>query len=794
MVNQANVGPVTPEEKYELRQLMRAMKELSMVTPSSKRKVRQTKHTYDDHTVTSWKCNEFMYKKDPCPLPTLARGLFTSGQGNEETVVARGYNKFFNVGEVPKTKWPAIISDTRGPYELTVKENGCLILAAALDDGKKLLVTSKHAVNVPHAEVGMQWMGRHLASANKTPEEFAAFLHENNATAVYELCDDGFEEHILEYPERTRGLYLHGINRNSSELDTWASSDVTKVAEEFGFHNTKYFTFDTAEEGKEFADKVRKDHVLDGRAIEGFVVRCRTIKGNQPFMFKIKYDEPYLMFREWREVTNRIRSGSSYRTNYPLTKRYAAWVKEQIKSYPEDFEEYNKQKGIIAARKRFLAYYESHGGSEADVFEQAEGCKKTLIMPIATIGCGKTTVSLVLSKLFGFGHVQNDNITTKPSRVAFHREILDQFDDHSFVIADRNNHLQELRKTLKEAVCGELHGCRVVALYWDHDNAFKSEIMNTTTKRVLSRGEAHQSLTPQRTKDFRRIMHGFVTSFAPLDQESEKDVTVDEIIELDPLADSSVNVRTVINGLCDMFPDELKKPTEEEIDQALDKALEFKPSVRKVVGKEQTPSQKQSKKQVVEFVGLVPRGVNIGKWLTRQVAERKDVDWDVCQELMKKGKHISAYHITLAHKASIKEASKKEIYDGYIQALHDGKRNDIRAKCEADYIVCNGDVMALRVKSMAIRGEDKVPDAVTKSMQSSDAEVESSTALLSTNAIPHITLCIGPDARAMQSNDMLKAVFGPDNADSPQNCPSDWTVIPVTLLFNAVVQKFMTKN
>ncbi|KAJ2399177.1 trna ligase, partial [Coemansia sp. RSA 2559] len=551
MDNRVNVGPVTPEETYRLRQLMKAMHELSRGTSASKKKVRQTKHTYDGHDVTSWKCNEFMYKKDPCPLPTLARGLFTSGQGNEETVVARGYDKFFNIGEVPKTKWPAIVSDTRGPYELTVKENGCLILAAALDDGKKLLVTSKHAVNVPHAEVGMQWMNRHLASANKTPEEFAGFLHANNATAVYELCDDGFEEHILEYPERTRGLYLHGINRNSSELDTWASSDVTKVAEEFGFHATKYFTFATAEEGKEFADKVRKDHVLDGRAIEGFVVRCRSIRDNRPFMFKIKYDEPYLMFREWREVTNRIRSGSTYRTVYPLTKRYVAWVRGQIKDHPEDFAEYGKQKGIIDARKRFLAYYESQGGSEADVFEQAEGCKKTLIMPIATLGCGKTTISLVLSELFGFGHVQNDNIPIKAGRPAFHREILDQFDDHSFVIADRNNHVQFLRKSLKEAICGELPGCRIVALYWDHGNDFKNDILNKTTKRIVSRGEAHQSLTPQRTKDFRGVMRRFVNEFAPLDQESDKDITVDSVIELDPMAESSVNVRTVIDGLCD---------------------------------------------------------------------------------------------------------------------------------------------------------------------------------------------------------------------------------------------------
>jgi tRNA ligase len=60
--------------------------------------------------VTSWKMNEFKYYQIPSPFPTLARGLFTTinGDGTDGTdtkyrVVARGYDKFFNIGEVPWT-------------------------------------------------------------------------------------------------------------------------------------------------------------------------------------------------------------------------------------------------------------------------------------------------------------------------------------------------------------------------------------------------------------------------------------------------------------------------------------------------------------------------------------------------------------------------------------------------------------------------------------------------------------------------------------------------------------------
>ena len=55
--------------------------------------------------------NEFKYYDVPSPFPTLARGLFSrelssgddSDEGPKYQIVARGYDKFFNIGEVPWT-------------------------------------------------------------------------------------------------------------------------------------------------------------------------------------------------------------------------------------------------------------------------------------------------------------------------------------------------------------------------------------------------------------------------------------------------------------------------------------------------------------------------------------------------------------------------------------------------------------------------------------------------------------------------------------------------------------------
>lgn len=52
--------------------------------------------------------NEFKYYDIPSPFPTLARGVFTMDvsereDGVKHRIVARGYDKFFNIGEVPWT-------------------------------------------------------------------------------------------------------------------------------------------------------------------------------------------------------------------------------------------------------------------------------------------------------------------------------------------------------------------------------------------------------------------------------------------------------------------------------------------------------------------------------------------------------------------------------------------------------------------------------------------------------------------------------------------------------------------
>ncbi|PWN47464.1 tRNA ligase, partial [Violaceomyces palustris] len=180
----------------------------------------------------SWKTSEFAYRKSnstDSQLPTLARGLFTqpiyspsSPTASEHQpachrIAVRGYDKFFNVGEMPWTKPESIRLYTTPPYEVTFKENGCIIFASALSP-QRIVVTSKHSLGPSpqntgpsHAEKGEEWLERHLGAKGRTKSELANELWRRNETAVFELCDDSFEEHVIEYPKEKTGLHLHGL-------------------------------------------------------------------------------------------------------------------------------------------------------------------------------------------------------------------------------------------------------------------------------------------------------------------------------------------------------------------------------------------------------------------------------------------------------------------------------------------------------------------------------------------------------------------------------------------------------
>ncbi|KAF9586410.1 hypothetical protein BGW38_005527 [Lunasporangiospora selenospora] len=609
-------------------------------------------------SVTSWRMNEFEYSKGT--LPSLARGLFTyreddlkvtavslskpkmeksktaqatsttEAQASSRTedddqahyrILIRGYDKFFNIGEVERTKQDWLEKQTEGPYEVTLKENGCIIFMAGMPPelaGPEggCVVSSKHFMGaldpkinqsnskdndaeskqpaISHSTKGKEWLGRTLAAKGKTLKDFGRWLWSQNLTAVAELCDDSFEEHVLEYPADKAGLYLHGLNYNTADFQTVPSKRVQEVAKEWGFRVTDYVTFNKYEQVMAFADKIRNAGEYDNRAVEGFVVRCTVKQGNlgagKTHFFKIKYDEPYLMYREWREVTKRLWSietkkliteakssktgkagagttetgtPAKIRMKYPLTEKYVEFVLALMKKQPELFVNYNKNQGIIAIRDMFLKEWESKSAKEQDAALTAvakDGSKastnnfaamdfqRTVIIPIATIGCGKTTVSVALNKLFGWTHVCSDdfNHVRKSPGQSFIKEVVRQLKDNIVVIADRNNFEYGHRQRVIDAVRAQYPKTRFVALYWSHDDLPLAMMRDIGIERVKSRGANHQTLTPEHCPDYDIVVQRFLRGFEPLDPLTEPDSNFSVVVESKIGEESLVFVERIV--------------------------------------------------------------------------------------------------------------------------------------------------------------------------------------------------------------------------------------------------------
>jgi tRNA ligase len=64
---------------------------------------------------------------------------------------------------------------------------------------------------------------------------------------------------------------------------------------------------------------------------------------------------------------------------------------------------------------------------------------KTIIVPVAIPGCGKTTVSLALSHIFNFGHTQSDDVNVKKAAPVFLNNVKALLRPNQFdvVIADK---------------------------------------------------------------------------------------------------------------------------------------------------------------------------------------------------------------------------------------------------------------------------------------------------------------------------------------------------------------------
>lgn len=779
-------APFRPQDAREVGHMLREL-EAKKGKAKNKEDFSCRKNTFSvDGTqikVDSWKMQDWDYKKEN--LPTYARGLFTTQTRNGPEIAVRGYDKFFNHGEVPDTEWENVERNTRGPYELSVKENGCIIFLAGLENGS-LIVCSKHStgsradVDASHANVGEKWVERHLASVGRTKQDLAMQLRQMNATAVAELCDDEFEEHVLAYTPETAGLYLHGINLNLPEFATYPHHLVDQFADQWGFKKTTYIIKDNLADVKSFLDQTAESGSYEGRDTEGFVIRCQSKAHTREWhdwFFKYKFEEPYLMYRQWRECTKAVISGKQpkVKKHKKITDDYLVFARRQLHSNPALGRAYNNNHGIIKMRDDFLAF---RGLNGADIIRQeAEEGEMTndeitgdvVLIPVATIGCGKTTVALALCKLFNWGHVQNDNITAKRGKPqAFAAACTKSLLEAPAMIADRNNHQRRERAQLIEDVAKVVPYARFVALHFVHERNNYDEIRTALRQRVLARGDNHQTIhTSKGAEEIIGIMEGFMHRFERVKADVPPDDGFDLIIDLDPISSSRDNLETVVSRLYSEYPKLFSgqdMPTADDMDAAIQAALsEYTVDIKHEINARDDRKTKQNgggkgganaqsdagrkpKERKLEYFAVQVPASRVSGTLKTMFAQSSAEVARMYNALSSARRIQAEFHVTLIHRANSGEhrdawAYLSDLYAKQSEATADrpfalpGPKLGL-CSVRLERLVWDNRVMAFLVRLGPAEGSNEH--------------------FSSTNRLPHITIgTASPDVKPKESNDLL---------------------------------------
>ncbi|KAI4245466.1 MAG: hypothetical protein L6R40_002527 [Gallowayella cf. fulva] len=706
-------APYASQDVKEVASMLKALEACSRKKGGGKKAMSSKKTTFDipdtrGVTVDSWRFQEWDYKRSD--LPTYARGLFTYNRKDGTPEIAtRGYDKFFNVGEVHDTQWENVAKMTKGPYELSVKENGCIIFISGIE-GDILLVCSKHStgarsdVDLSHAIAGERWVEKQLAALGKSKTDLARELRKRNVTAVAELCDDSFEEHVLAYDAKSAGLYLHGVNLNLPDFATYPGGLVHAFADQWGFKKAEYVIKDDLDTVKTFLDSCAKTGSWNGRETEGFVIRCHQKehhdKANyQDWFFKYKFEEPYLMYRQWREATKAVIAGRAprFKKHKAITEEYLLYARRQLAKNPKLGAEYNKNHGIIAMRDGFL---QEKGLKGSDVIQQEESgddptasgvSRNVVLVPVASIGCGKTTVAVALTKLFEWGHIQNDNITGKQNRPKqFVHQITNNLAIHPCIIADRNNHQKRERKQLIDDVSSVIPDARFVALHYVHDPKpqMLPSIRKITQQRVLDRGDNHQTIQAN-TKGHKavvEIMDGFLQRFEPLTPNSSPDDGFDEIINLDVASSSRENLETVVNAL-HAYSSQLvhEVPDSHDLDLAIEAALnDYQPDIKHDLSfKSNKKGQDKNQKGPTEANGSVQPKVSkpptleyfcvslptneVRNTIDKAFATQSSESAKFYRQLQGNRRVQPAFHVTLMHRNCV---SQDPDLWSYLSSLH----------------------------------------------------------------------------------------------------------------------------
>lgn len=269
--------------------------------------------------------NKCFFDKAWDSVNTKARGLFVKNNN----VVARSYNKFFNIGERPETEMASLRENLVFPVCAYVKSNGFLAMISAdpTEDGK-LFIASKSTNEGDFAGYICDVLDKTLTTAQQ--EEFAEYLHKNDCTAVFECIDPIHDPHIVEYSHPH--LVLLDLVYNDFDYSRTEHNTLIDVAGHFGFYC-----------------KVLSKVIANWQEFEAFIDKWAARANIEGFVFEdadgfmVKYKTPwYKNWKQARGVLQQVWTGRDIETIKNI-KTKLAFEPRLMDAIPEFVEECREQ-------------------------------------------------------------------------------------------------------------------------------------------------------------------------------------------------------------------------------------------------------------------------------------------------------------------------------------------------------------------------------------------------------------------------------------------------------------------
>lgn len=275
-----------------------------------------------------------------------ARGLYIDIP--KQKVVARSYEKFFNINERPETKFDMLQHKLQFPVTAYVKENGFLGIVSYDEYNDDLFITTKSSPDGVFAA----WFKNLLYSSvsEETIKDIKKFVKDNDVSMVFECVDMKNDPHIIDY--QVSRLFLLDIVYNSIEFKKYKYEDTCHIARKFGLlHKEKAFEIANWQDFFDWYYEV----TADGYEYKGFNIEGFVIEDANGYMVKLKLAY-YNFWKFMRSISHEaIRKGYISKTSSlttPLANSYYGWVRT-LHDYP------NKEEiptDICSLRKLF---YES---------------------------------------------------------------------------------------------------------------------------------------------------------------------------------------------------------------------------------------------------------------------------------------------------------------------------------------------------------------------------------------------------------------------------------------------------